>query len=56
MAAARELINQVPPHSGTKQWLIEHQSRHLSAELDWLDVLLQRLQSSLPAAAIEIKE
>ncbi len=35
-----------PPHPGSLQWLVEHQTRHLRAELDWLEEMLARLASA----------
>lgn len=43
LAAARA----APPHPGSLQWLVEHRVRHLQAELDWLDELLDRLRQRL---------
>jgi len=37
------IVNAVPEHPGNFQLLIEHQSRHLQAELDWLDEVMGRL-------------
>jgi len=42
LAAARA----VPPHPGSIQFIIEHQVRHLEAELQWLDELQTRLPHS----------
>lgn len=39
LQAARE----APPHAGSLQLVIEHQVRHLQAELDWLDEVISRL-------------
>lgn len=33
-----------PEHLGSSQWVVEHQRRHLQAELDWVDDLLTRLK------------
>lgn len=44
-AVAHELAlaHQTPAHRGTLQLVVEHQVRHLMAELGWLDEVLQRL-------------
>lgn len=44
-AVARELAlaHRTPPHRGALQLVVEHQVRHLTAELGWLDEVLQRL-------------
>jgi DNA-binding PadR family transcriptional regulator len=42
LAAARA----APQHPGSLQWLVEHRTRHLQAELDWLDEVLGRLRSA----------
>lgn len=34
---------QAPSHSGSLQWVIEHQIVTMEAELNWLDTLLERL-------------
>ena len=38
-------VEAIPEHPGNFQWMIEHQARHLRAELDWLDEVITRLQS-----------
>ncbi|HBX67984.1 MAG TPA: PadR family transcriptional regulator [Chloroflexi bacterium] len=35
-------IEAVPEHPGNFQWMIEHQIRHLRAELAWLDEIITR--------------
>jgi DNA-binding PadR family transcriptional regulator len=37
------ILNATPEHPGNFQWMIEHQSRHLQGELDWLDEVLTNL-------------
>lgn len=37
-------VEAVPDHPGNFQLMIEHQVRHLRAELDWLDELILRLK------------
>lgn len=37
------LIKQTPEHPTTYQWMIEHQSRHLETELEWLDEVIQQI-------------
>ncbi|MCB9423448.1 MAG: helix-turn-helix transcriptional regulator [Ardenticatenaceae bacterium] len=34
----------IPQHPGSLQLTIEHQMRHLTAELDWLDEIMARLE------------
>jgi DNA-binding PadR family transcriptional regulator len=48
-AVAQELAaaHQAPAHMGALQWVIEHQVRHLTTELGWLDEVLQRLSGRL---------
>ena len=36
-------LKAVPIHTGSLQWIIEHQQRHLSAEMEWVDELISRL-------------
>lgn len=36
-----------PYHAGSSQWVIEHLTRHLHTELDWLDELIQRLTAQM---------
>ena len=36
-------VEAVPEHPGNFQWMIEHQARHLRAELEWLDEIISRL-------------
>jgi DNA-binding PadR family transcriptional regulator len=33
-----------PVHAGSLQYVIDHRRRHLQAELEWLDALLERLE------------
>jgi DNA-binding PadR family transcriptional regulator len=48
LTARLEHASQAPDHSGSMQWVIEHQTRHLCAELEWLDELIARVESRLP--------
>jgi DNA-binding PadR family transcriptional regulator len=43
LAAALAKAQSVPPHAGSTQFIIEHQIRHLTAELEWLDEIMGRL-------------
>lgn len=43
MLAALDGLRLAPPHSGSFNLVIEHQTAHLEAELIWLDRLLARL-------------
>ena len=40
---ALDEIQNVPPHPGSVQLVIDHRRRHLQSELDWLDTLIQNL-------------
>lgn len=40
---AHATLQKTPPHSGSVQWLIEHQRRHLQTELDLLNEILGSL-------------
>jgi DNA-binding PadR family transcriptional regulator len=48
LAAHLEHANQAPDHSGSLQWVVEHQTRHLRMELEWLDEVITRVESRLP--------
>ena len=37
-------MENVPVHQGSLQWMIEHQTRHLQAEVAWLEEVLARLE------------
>jgi hypothetical protein len=39
-------IKQTPQHPTTYQWMIEHQSRHLETELEWLDEIIQQISKN----------
>jgi len=45
MAAALARAQAAPPHTGGTQLIVEHQARHLTAELDWLDEVMARLSA-----------
>lgn len=47
LAAEQTAIMSVPMHSGSLQLVIDHQARHLAAELDWLDEIIARLDQSI---------
>ena len=43
-AAARlEMVKAIPAHGGSLHLIFSHQTRHLQAELDWLDEVLQHI-------------
>ncbi len=46
---ARADAQAAPPHKGSLHWVIEHQARHLAAELEWLDEVMARLTRQAPA-------
>jgi DNA-binding PadR family transcriptional regulator len=43
LAAELAAAQAAPLHPGSLQWLVEHRTRHLRAELEWLDEILARL-------------
>ena len=48
IAAALARAQAAPPHAGSTQFIIDHQIRHLTAEVEWLDEITTRL-SARPA-------
>ncbi len=49
LAEALAETRAAPPHAGSPQLVIEHRLRHLAAELEWLDEVIQRLPPARPA-------
>jgi DNA-binding PadR family transcriptional regulator len=47
LAAALLEVQEAPEHRGSKQFVIDHQVRHLRAELDWLDEVIARLEDKV---------
>ncbi|MCS7061367.1 MAG: PadR family transcriptional regulator [Anaerolineae bacterium] len=45
MLDALTALQSAPEHAGTAQLIIEHQRRHLAAELDWLDEVIARVEA-----------
>lgn len=45
---ARSNILNAPHREGPLGWVVEHQERHLTAEMDWVDTLLARLCETNP--------
>ena len=43
LAEALAVIEQAPTHTGSLQYMIEHQHIHLQSELNWLDSVIKRL-------------
>lgn len=43
MANALIIIEQAPPHTGSLQFMLEHQHLHLQSELNWIDNIITRL-------------
>jgi DNA-binding PadR family transcriptional regulator len=43
LAKAVAVIEQAPIHTGSLQFMIEHQKLHLQSELDWLDSVIEQL-------------
>jgi DNA-binding PadR family transcriptional regulator len=47
LADALVVIEQAPPHTGSLQFMIEHQQIHLQSELTWLDSVIARLSNNI---------
>jgi DNA-binding PadR family transcriptional regulator len=45
LEAALQSARSAPRHQGSVQWMLDHQARHLQAELEWLDELLTFLHT-----------
>jgi DNA-binding PadR family transcriptional regulator len=45
LVEALAAAQRVPTHAGSLQWVVDHQARHLAAELDWLDSRLAQLKA-----------
>lgn len=45
MLGALAALESTPEHAGGAQFIIEHQRRHLAAELDWLDEVIARVEA-----------
>ena len=43
VAARLEMVRAIPSHGGSLQLIFSHQTRHLQAELDWLNEVIQQL-------------
>ncbi|MGQ9815504.1 MAG: PadR family transcriptional regulator [Candidatus Roseilinea sp.] len=46
MAEALSALQSTPDHAGGAQLIIDHQRRHLAAELEWLDEVIARVEAS----------
>lgn len=46
MADALAALESTPEHAGGAQLIIEHQRRHLAAELEWLDDVIARVEET----------
>jgi DNA-binding PadR family transcriptional regulator len=46
MAEALSVVEHAPPHTGSLQFMLEHQYYHLQSELNWLDSVIERLLHS----------
>lgn len=46
LAEQLQMVTDVPAHPGSLQFVIEHQKMHLEAELNWLDQIINNLQTS----------
>ena len=40
-----------PQHAGSLQWLIDHQVHYLKSELEWVNTVIAKVSSALPAAS-----
>jgi DNA-binding PadR family transcriptional regulator len=40
-------VSQIGPHPGSAQLVIEHQIHHLTAELEWMDNMIQRIEAHM---------
>lgn len=47
LEAQLEETRHVPPHAGLPQLLVDHQVRHLEAELTWLDEVIAKFKKKL---------
>jgi len=45
MLSTLEELRSVPGHHGSQQLVVEHQARHLKAELEWLDEVIDQLRN-----------
>ena len=45
MADALAALDSTPDHAGGAQLIIDHQRRHLAAELEWLDEVIARVEA-----------
>ncbi len=45
MVNALAVIEQAPPHTGSLQFMLEHQHLHLQSELNWLESVIERLST-----------
>lgn len=46
MAEVLSALQSTPDHAGGAQLIIDHQRRHLAAELEWLDEVIARVEAS----------
>ncbi len=53
LVTALQTVRSVPEHPGASQWVVEHQARHLAAELDWLDEIRAHLKENSLEKEIE---
>jgi len=43
LMARLKMVSTIPPHNGSLQLIFSHQTRHLQAELDWLNEVIEQL-------------
>lgn len=46
ITATLKSAQQIPPHTGSLQWVVDHHIVHLQSELDWLDEIIRRLTTN----------
>ncbi len=46
LVAHHEKLSAAPQHPGPTHWIVEHQQRHVRAEIAWVDELIARLETS----------
>ncbi len=47
MLETLDQMRSVPTHAGSYQWVIQHQIHHIRSELDWLDQVVELMQSQV---------
>lgn len=47
LAEALAIVEQAPPHTGSLQFMLEHQHIHIQSELTWLESVIERLSKEI---------